>query len=68
MTLVPIIPIDQHTPSLFENPKQEKLSLMMDQINNKYGYDTAYFGGEPGERENTSMRISFTMIPDDTEL
>jgi len=63
VTLFPIIPIDQHTPSLFENPKQEKLSLVMDQINQKYGHDTAYFGGEPGEQENAPTRISFTRIP-----
>ena len=68
VTLPPIIPIDQHIPSLFENPKQKKLSLVMDQINDKYGHNTAYFGDEPGAEETTPTRIAFTLIPDAGEF
>jgi DNA polymerase-4 len=68
VTLSPIIPIDQHIPSLFENPKQEKLSLVMDRINEKFGRNTAYFGEEMGAEENAPTRISFTRIPDNGEF
>jgi len=68
VTLFPIVPMDHHTPSLFENPKQEKLSLVMDQINQKFGPDAAYFGGDPDDREKAQTRISFTRIPDQREF
>ena len=67
VTLFPLVPIDHHTPSLFQNPKQEKLSFVMDQINQKYGHDTAYFG-ERDESESAPTRISFTRIPDQSEF
>ena len=68
VTLSPIISMDHHIPSLFENPKQEKLSLVMDQINKKYGRNTAYFGDETGPEENAPTRISFTRIPEQEEF
>ena len=68
VTLFPIVPLDHHTPSLFENPKQEKLSLVMDQINDKYGRDTAYFGALHDARDTAPTRIAFTQIPDMSEV
>jgi len=51
-----------------KNPKQEKLSLVMDQINQKFGPDAAYLGGEPDDRDKAPTRISFTRIPDQREF
>jgi DNA polymerase-4 len=64
VTFFPLVSSRQHTPSLFENPKQEKLSLVMDQINEKYGHDTAFFGDLPDRQESAPTRVSYTQIPD----
>ena len=68
VTLFPLVSVDQHTPSLFDNPKQERLSGVMDRINEKYGNDTAYFGDPGDAREKAPTRISFTKIPDIREF
>jgi DNA polymerase-4 len=68
VTLFPIVPLNQHMPSLFDNPKQEKLSLVMDQINDTYGRDTAYFAALHDAREKAPTRIAFTQIPDLSEV
>jgi DNA polymerase-4 len=68
VTLFPIVPAARHTPSLFENPKQEKLSLVMDRIIARYGHDTAYFGDLSEARESAPTRIAFTHVPDPLDM
>ena len=68
VTFCPVIPSHFHTPSLFENPKQEQLSRIMDQINERWGRDTAYFAAAQDARGHAPTRISFTRIPDLQEV
>jgi len=62
--LYPLIPRQRHTPSLFENPKQELLSKAMDQINARYGHYAAYYASLFDTKGKAPTRIAFTSIPD----
>jgi DNA polymerase IV len=64
ITFCPVIPNDLHTPSFFDNPRQEQLSLVMDQINERFGRDTTYFAPLADSIDKAPTRISFTQIPD----
>jgi DNA polymerase-4 len=68
ITLHPLIPTRLHNPSLFENPRQEKLSHVMDTINDHYGKNTAYFASLSDSLQKAPTRISFTRIPDLSEF
>jgi DNA polymerase IV len=68
VTLFPLIPEDHHTPSLFENPKREILSSVMDTINDKYGKNTAYFASLHDSLTQAPTRIAFSRIPDLAEF
>jgi DNA polymerase-4 len=64
VTFYPLISADRHSPSLFDNPRQEKLSSVMDAINDKYGNDTAYFASLQDTLRQAPTRIAFSRIPD----
>ncbi len=64
----PLVPIHQHTLPLFANPKQEKLSAVMDQINERYGRDTTFFAALHKSIDRAPTRIAFTQIPDLSEV
>lgn len=68
VTFFPVIPGDRHTPSLFDNPKREQLSLVMDRINARWGRYTAYYAALQESRATAPTRIAFTQIPDLSEV
>ncbi len=68
VTLVPLVAENRHTPSLFDNPKQETLSRVMDTINMKYGKEAAYFASLHDSLRQAPMRISFSRIPNLAEF
>jgi DNA polymerase-4 len=68
MAFAPLVTAACHTPGLFENPKQEALSRVMDAINEKYGKDATYFAGLQDTQRHAPTRISFTRIPDLAEF
>lgn len=69
VTLAPLIASQQHIPSLFANHKSEKLSHVIDAINNKYGKNTAYFANLHDVTEQTApTRIPFTRVPNLSEF
>lgn len=56
---------DMHTLSLFANPRREKLSRALDDINGRYGRDTVKFASmEELSKDAAPTRIAFTNIPD----
>jgi DNA polymerase IV len=68
VTLHPLIGESQHIPSLFENPKQEALSRVMDEINGRYGKNTTYFASLHDTFMQAPTRIAFSRIPDLAEF
>jgi DNA polymerase IV len=60
----PLVPENRHVPSLFENPKREKLAGVMDQLNEKYGRDTIYFAALQDSLREAPTRIAFARIPE----
>jgi DNA polymerase-4 len=64
----PLVQADHHIPSLFENPKQERLAHIMDQINARHGTHTAYYGSLHDTEEKAPTRIAFNRIPELSEL
>ena len=64
----PLIPADHHIPSLFDNPKQERLAHIMDQINDRHGTHTAYYASLYDTDEKAPTRIAFNRIPELSEL
>lgn len=68
VTCHPLVAVDHHTPSLFDNPKQEVLSRVMDSINDRYGKDTTYFASLQDTLRQAPTRIAFSRIPKDREF
>lgn len=68
VTFQPLIPAHHHIPSLFENPKQERLAHIMDQINARHGTHTAYYASLYDTEEKAPTRIAFNRIPELSEL
>ncbi len=64
VTFFPVTPEHLHTPSLFDNPKQEHLCEVMDQINERWGRDMAYYAALKDAEGRAPSRIAFTRIPD----
>jgi DNA polymerase-4 len=56
---------DLRTLSLFEDDeKRYRLSVVADELNQRYGQNAVYFGGIHAVRDSAPTRISFTSIPD----
>jgi DNA polymerase-4 len=68
VTLHPLVAAAAHNPGLFDNPKQERLSQVMDVINDKYGKETAYFAALQDSLRQAPTRIAFSRIPDLSEF
>jgi len=64
----PLIGADHHNPSLFDNPKHERLAHIMDQINDRHGTHTAYYASLHDTDEKAPTRIAFNRIPELSEL
>jgi DNA polymerase IV len=68
ITLRPLQPDQQHNLTLFENPKEEKISSVMDAINDKFGKNTAYFASLHDSLHEAPARIAFSRIPEADEF
>jgi DNA polymerase-4 len=64
VTLSPLIQEEFSTQSFFENPNQQRLDVVVDALNERYGKNTVYFGGASGALKAAPMRIAFNRIPD----
>jgi DNA polymerase-4 len=65
VTLAPLVEPGRHNRSLFENPKKEILSNVMDSINEKYGKNTAVYAAlKDVSQETAPTRIAFQSVPD----
>jgi len=65
VTLFNLVAETNHTLSLFpKSADRKKLNQMMDQLNEKFGKHTLYYGGAFDALKEAPMRISFTHIPD----
>jgi len=56
-----------HTPTLFDNPKREKLTQTLDRINEVFGKEAVHFGAIHESSDLAPLRIAFTRIPDEDE-
>ncbi|NJK91945.1 MAG: DNA polymerase [Blastochloris sp.] len=65
VTLFNLIAETNHTLPLFpKSATRQKLNRVMDQINEKFGKDSLYYGGAIEALQDAPMRIAFTHIPD----
>jgi len=67
VTFHPLIPERLHNPSLFQNG-QDRLSIVMDEINGRYGRNTAYFASLHDAIDQGPNRIAFRHIPELSEF
>jgi DNA polymerase-4 len=69
VTLAPLVPPQRHTPSLFVDQKREKLSQVMDRINEKYGHRTALLADLMEVKDDQApTRIAFSRVPQQWEF
>lgn len=60
-----LVPDELRTLSLFEDDeKRYRISLVVDELNQRYGQNAVYFGGIHPVLDSAPTRISFTSIPD----
>jgi DNA polymerase-4 len=63
VTLLGLQPAHSVTPSLFADPKRQKLNELVDTLNAGLGKNTVYFGGAHTAVDAAPMRIAFNNIP-----
>lgn len=72
VTLTRLVINEQATLPLFgplQTRNRERLTEVVDELNNRFGKEAAYFGAAHGALDEAPMRIAFTSIPDlDTEI
>jgi len=60
-----LVPSGESATSLFEGERKlDRVAGALDEINERYGTNSIYFGGMHGALESAPMRIGFTSIPD----
>jgi DNA polymerase-4 len=60
-----LVPDEVHSLSLFENDEtRHRVSVVMDELNRRFGQHTIYLGALHGLRNAAPTRISFTSIPE----
>ena len=65
VTLSDLVPINECAYSLFSNEyKRDKLASAVDEINERFGMNSVYFGSMHDASESAPLRIAFTSIPD----
>ncbi|MEK6704584.1 MAG: DNA polymerase [Bdellovibrionota bacterium] len=57
-----------HAPSLFDDPRREKLIKVLDEVNEKFGKDVVHVGAVHESSGLAPLRIAFTRIPDESEV
>lgn len=68
VTLDSLVPEERHTPSFLNDARQERLSFVMDKLNDAYGKNTAYFASLAAFKNKAPTRIGFTRVPDASEM
>jgi DNA polymerase-4 len=63
-----LIPADRHIQTFWEDGKREKLSTVVDGINERYGRDTLSYAVLRTVRSKAPTRIPFTWVPDLSEF
>ncbi|MCO5142990.1 MAG: DNA polymerase [Oligoflexia bacterium] len=58
---------EEHIPSLFNDHRKERLTKMIDRINEKFGKDTLHYGATHETADIAPLRIAFTRIPEEDE-
>ncbi len=62
-----LVPEGLHAPSLFEDPRRNRLTRTLDQLNEKFGRDVLHYGATHDSSGLVPLRIAFTRIPDADE-
>jgi len=68
VTLYALTPAERHTPSFLNDVKREKMSAVVDSINDRFGKNATYFGSLYRVKEKAPTRIGFTRIPELSEM
>jgi DNA polymerase-4 len=68
VVLTGLVPEAFHSPSLFEDLRQNQLVKTLDQINEKFGNDAIHYGATHESAELSPLRISFMRIPAESEV
>jgi len=63
-----LVSADRHTPTFWEDGKREKLSLVMDDINDRYGRDTLSYAVLAAGKGKAPTRIPYNWVPDLSEF
>jgi DNA polymerase-4 len=63
-----LVPDAMHVPSLFDDPRRDKLTRALDEVNEKFGKDMVHFGATHEAGKLAPLRIAFTRIPDESEI
>ncbi|MBI5507488.1 MAG: DNA polymerase [Deltaproteobacteria bacterium] len=63
-----LVPDAMHVPSLFDDPRQAKLTKALDQVNARFGKEAVHFGATHDAGKLAPLRIAFARIPDESEL
>ncbi len=64
VSLTHILHDSERTLSFFENTKHQKLSSVMDSLNERYGKNTLHLGSVHEVQDAAPLRIAFSNIPD----
>jgi DNA polymerase-4 len=67
VTLSRLTPASRHAPTLFDDPKRERLTQALDRLNERFGKDAVHFGATHDALKLAPLRIAFTRIPDLSE-
>ena len=68
VVLFGLVPDAMHVPSLFDNPKQAKLTKTLDELNARFGKEAVHFGATHDAMKLAPLRIAFSRIPDEREI
>jgi len=63
-----LVPTDRHIPTFWEDGKREKLSTVVDGINEKYGRDTLSYAVLQAAKGKAPTRIPYNWVPDLSEF
>lgn len=68
VVLTGLVPESMHAPSLFDDPRRDRLTRTLDKVNEKFGKDMVHYGAIHETAGLAPMRIAFTRIPDESEF
>lgn len=68
VVLTGLVSETEHVPTLFDDPRRERLTQALDNVNDKFGKDIVHFGAVHDTAGLAPLRIAFTRIPDEGEM